>query len=494
MRGRSSSFVRWWSAELEATVDRDAVLERVRMDSGWSAHFAVMTLLSAGIAILGLLLPSSAVVIGAMLISPLMGPIIGAGFGLATFDSTEIRRSLWAIVAGTVMAVTFCAAIVLVSPLQTVTSEIASRTRPNLFDLLIALLSGLAGTYAVIRGRHGAIVGVAIATALMPPIAVMGFGLATENWAVLSGSALLFFTNLMTIAAAAAALARLYGFAAALSPHQTRLQLLLLVGSLILLSIPLGLSLRKIAREAVATREAKTAIADAFGSAARVNNLQISFDAKPVQIEATVLTPAYRRGVEQQLGKQLGQQLGEPVAITVDQVRTSDGDTSSVDLAKSNSGELQRTASRIAQELALVAAVDPNQVLVDTIHKRVQVRAASLPGAQLETYRELESRVASAEPDWTITLIPPPLALPSPLDKDSVPDAVATAAWAAARLHFAVSVAGPAKEKEAVEQQLRASGTPVVDGGRSRKLTLQWQPIGATNASQAPPGSAPKAK
>ena len=72
-------------------------MERVRADAGWSAHFIVMTLLSAGIAILGLLLSSPAVVIGAMLISPLMGPIIGAGFALATLDWTEIRRALFAL-------------------------------------------------------------------------------------------------------------------------------------------------------------------------------------------------------------------------------------------------------------------------------------------------------------------------------------------------------------------------------------------------------------
>ncbi|HVU31305.1 MAG TPA: DUF389 domain-containing protein, partial [Sphingomicrobium sp.] len=205
---------RWWGREVIAGVDHAAVVQRVYEDSGWSSHFAVMTLLSAGIAILGLLLSSPAVVIGAMLISPLMGPIIGLGFGIATFDWREIRRSLIPLAIGIGLALLFCAVIVLLSPLQTVTSEISSRTRPNLFDLLVALFSGLAGTYAMIRGRHGAIVGVAIATALMPPLAVVGFGLATADWDVLAGSALLFLTNLVTISAAAAVLARIYGFAA----------------------------------------------------------------------------------------------------------------------------------------------------------------------------------------------------------------------------------------------------------------------------------------
>ena len=138
-------------------------------------------ILSAGIATLGLTLGSPAVIIGAMLISPLMGPIIGLGFALATFDSAEIRRTLVALAGGVVLAVLFCALVVLLSPLQNVTEEIAARTRPNLFDLLVALSSALAGAYAMIRGREGAILGVAIATALMPPLAVVGFGLAASG-------------------------------------------------------------------------------------------------------------------------------------------------------------------------------------------------------------------------------------------------------------------------------------------------------------------------
>ena len=237
----------WWSEHVIAGVDHRAVVEKVRDDGDWSAHFTVMTLMSAGIAVLGLLLSSPAVVIGAMLLSPLMGPIIRLGFGVATFDAVEIRRTTGTLVAGAAMALIFCSAIVFLSPLQTITSEISSRTRPNLFDLLVALFAGLAGTYAVIRGRHGAIVGVAIATALMPPLAVMGFGLATMNSTVLAGSTLLFFTNLMTIAVSAAVLARLYGFAPNLSPHQTRLQATLIVVSLLDLEVPIGLALHQIA-------------------------------------------------------------------------------------------------------------------------------------------------------------------------------------------------------------------------------------------------------
>jgi uncharacterized hydrophobic protein (TIGR00271 family) len=463
----------WWSEEVTGLIDREDVIARVREDSGWSAHFAVMTLLSAGIAILGLLLSSPAVVIGAMLISPLMGPIIGAGFAVATFDAVQIRRAIWALVAGTVFGLLFCAAIVLLSPIQTVTSEIASRTRPNLFDLLVALLAGLAGSYAVIRGRHGAIVGVAIATALMPPLAVMGFGLATANWKVLSGSALLFFTNLMTIAAAAAALARIYGFATNLSPHHTRLQLLILAGSLVLLAIPLGLSLKKIAWEAFATSEAKSAVAAAFGPHARVSDLRISFDQEPIQVDATVLTPKYRKGVERAVGQRLDGRLGEQVAVTVDQVHTSDGDVAAIDLKLANSSAAAREGDRIADNLAIAAGVEPDRILIDSQHKIAEVKAAPLPQGDLATYRELERRVAAIQPGWTILLVPPALPLPPVDDEETRDEAVRTAAWAASRLNLPVMLSGPTEEADAVEQDLHNAGV-AVHRSSGRRLLLKW--------------------
>lgn len=473
------ALARWWRREVDATVDYVAVVETVRADAGWSAHVAVMTLLSAGIAVLGLLLSSPAVVIGAMLISPLMGPIIGVGFALATFDTDEIRRALWAIFLGSLLAVAISAAIVLLSPIQSVTAEIAARTRPNLFDLMIALLSGLAGTYAVIRGRHGAIVGVAIATALMPPLAVMGFGLATGNWRVLSGSSLLFFTNLMTIAAAAAALARLYGFATNLSPSQTRLQAVMLVGSLVLLSIPLGLSLQRIAWEALATREAREAVAKPFGGSARVSDLQVKFGTAPLKIEATVLTPTYIHAAEQTVSAELQRTLGERVDLIIDQVRTSDGDASSVEIAQANHAAEQREASRLMREMAMLAGVEPDRVLIDQTHKMVEVRAAPLPGANLETYRELERRMAAAESGWQVHLVPPFASLPNINDGPDREQNVQTAAWAASRLGLPVRLGGSGEDIDKIEKQLRDAKVAVVRAsGRSPELAWAGETIG----------------
>jgi uncharacterized hydrophobic protein (TIGR00271 family) len=479
-------FSQWWHEHVAVSVDHRDVVDRVQEDGGWSAHYAFMILMSAGIAVLGLLLSSPAVVIGAMLISPLMGPIIALGFALATFDSIELRRSLRAVALGMVLGVAFCALIVLLSPLQTVTSEIAARTRPNLFDLLVALFSGLAGTYAMIRGRHGAIVGVAIATALMPPLAVVGFGLATANWTVLAGSFLLFFTNLMTIAASAAVLARLYGFAPDLSPRQTRLQATLVIVILLALAVPLALSLKQIAWEAVASRQTRDLLTSHFGPDSRISGMEIDFDAEPLAVSATVLTPRYRASAERELTGRLGELVARPVSLSINQVRTENGDVEALEIASAKGAGADPVPSGLAARLALVAGVEPDRVLIDGKAKRALVRAAPLPGADLASYRALESRVAAAEPGWIINLIPPPAPLPEiAFDGDTPSEAgmraLATAVWAARRLGLPVRVSGSPERAERIAAALTQGGVEasVEPDGEGGAVRLSWAAPGS---------------
>lgn len=487
--GASWPLWHWWAHEVATGIDHQGVVEKVYEDAGWSSHFAVMTVLSAGIAVLGLLLSSPAVVIGAMLISPLMGPIIGLGFGIATFDWLEIRRSLAPLVTGVLLAVLFCAFIVLLSPLQTVTAEISSRTRPNLFDLLVALFSGLAGTYAMIRGRQGAIVGVAIATALMPPLAVMGFGLATADWDVLAGSSLLFFTNLVTISAAAAVLARLYGFAANLSPHQTGLQAALIVMVLVALALPLGLALRQIAWEALVTREASSAMAAAFPADARVNDVKINYDDRPVEVEATVITPEYRPNAEQELQSELSKLVGGPVVLSLDQIRAVHGDGARV-ASSLSAGE--RAATRVAERLALVAGVPLGNVLIDRVAHKATVRATALSGADIRAYRTLEQRVAASETGWSITLVPPVVGLPAiPLiDGSADESAMEVAIWAGQRLQMPIGVSSEKRSvASAVVAELRAAGLQaraVPGPSEPDSVSLRWLGPEEAVAARAP--------
>ena len=482
-RPASLPFVEWWRDHVVSGVDHLAVVEKVHEESSWSTHYLFMTLMSAGIAVLGLLLSSPAVVIGAMLISPLMGPIMGIGFALATFDSVELRRTAGTLALGVLLAIAFCAVIVLLSPLKSVTAEIAARTRPNLFDFLVALFSGLAGSYAMIRGRHGTIVGVAIATAIMPPLAVIGFGLSTLNTTVLFGSALLFFTNLMTIAVTAAVLARVYGFASDLSPRQTGLQATLIVITLVALAVPLALALKQIAWETVASRQAQEMLSSYFGDNARVSQVDIDHDSKPLAIEATVFTPRYRNTAEADLGRRLSLVLRRPVEVKIEQFRVGNeqGEAEASQVAAARGAASEGTRARLAERLALVAGVPADQVLIDRSNQRAVVNAAPLPGADLATYRSLEARVAAAEPRWKVSLVPPPAPLPEiPADGDQRQAALATAAWAAKRLNLPIAVSGgSAAEAAAVVEALRKAGIDARDDGSRRgSLALEWLPPG----------------
>ena len=166
--------------------------------------------LSAGIATLGLVLSSPAVVIGAMLVSPLMGPIIGFGLALAAADLYLGIKSALQLALSVVGSILFAGLLVWVLPLDTATPEILARTNPNLLDLGIALFSGLAGSLLVGRSKSGdgagsaALPGVAIAVALMPPLCTVGFGLGSGfDLHIMGGAGLLFLTNLAAIVASA---------------------------------------------------------------------------------------------------------------------------------------------------------------------------------------------------------------------------------------------------------------------------------------------------
>jgi uncharacterized hydrophobic protein (TIGR00271 family) len=173
-------------------------------------NYWIELFLSTGIATLGLILNSPAVVIGAMLISPLMGPIIGSGLSLASADFYLFLRSATQLVLSIIGVVLFAALIVWLLPFDAATDEIIARTRPNLLDLGVALFSGLAGALILARvhspqgGGVSALPGVAVAVALLPPLCALGFGVGVGfDPEITQGAALLFTTNLVAIIASA---------------------------------------------------------------------------------------------------------------------------------------------------------------------------------------------------------------------------------------------------------------------------------------------------
>jgi len=155
------------------------------------------------VASLGLNTNSAAVIIGAMLISPLMGPIIGMGLAAGINDGDLLRRSGRNYIIATLFSILTATIYFFVTPVAEAQSELLARTSPTIYDVLIALCGGLAGIIALSSSsqRTGNVIpGVAIATALMPPLCTVGFGLATANWAYAAGALYLFLINTVFIA------------------------------------------------------------------------------------------------------------------------------------------------------------------------------------------------------------------------------------------------------------------------------------------------------
>jgi len=171
----------------------------------WVLMFAIL------VASIGLNVNSTAVVIGAMLISPLMGPIIGVGYGVGILDFVLIRRSLKNLGIAMLIALITSTVYFFFSPLTAADSELLSRTTPTIWDVLIALFGGFAGIIGATRKENSNLVpGVAIATALMPPLCTAGYGLARGDWSFFGGAFFLFTINCVFIAFASALICRAF--------------------------------------------------------------------------------------------------------------------------------------------------------------------------------------------------------------------------------------------------------------------------------------------
>jgi uncharacterized hydrophobic protein (TIGR00271 family) len=193
--------------------ERAEVYKQVRRSARPRIDFFMLIALSAGIAALGLLLSSPAVIIGAMLVAPLMSAIVGLGLGTIQGDLRLLRLAGSATLRGMALAIGMGLLIGWLAPFQSPTNEMMSRTAPSMLDLGVALISGLAGAYALCRKNiSSALAGVAIAVALVPPLATVGIGLAWLNWQIAGGAFLLFLTNLVAISAASELLFFAIGF------------------------------------------------------------------------------------------------------------------------------------------------------------------------------------------------------------------------------------------------------------------------------------------
>ena len=165
-----------------------------------SGNYYVMLFLSGVISTLGLLAGSTAAIIGAMIVAPLMGPIVGMAFAITMSNRRLLKRAGLSVITGAILTIATAYFICQIVGINTLNSEILERTRPTLIDLAIGLAAGAAGSFAKTRREVAdALPGVAIAVALVPPLSVIGIGLAFGDYTIFLGSTLLFLTNLAGI-------------------------------------------------------------------------------------------------------------------------------------------------------------------------------------------------------------------------------------------------------------------------------------------------------
>lgn len=190
--------------KIHNTIEKDLVFKGTNL---WILVFAII------VASVGLNMNSTAVIIGAMLISPLMGPINGMGYSIATYNFPLFRKALknftFAVIAGLLASTAYFA----VSPISTAHSELLARTSPTIYDVLIAFFGGLAGIVAISSKQKGNVIpGVAIATALMPPLCTAGYGLATGQFSYFFGAFYLFTINTVFIAISSVVISQILKF------------------------------------------------------------------------------------------------------------------------------------------------------------------------------------------------------------------------------------------------------------------------------------------
>ncbi len=193
--------------------EADPVRENIRENAAFGPAFIVMNALSAVMASYGLLSNSTAVVIGAMIVAMLLGPITGIALALVDADNKLLRKSLIAEAGGVAIVLVISIVIGIIHKEIPYGTTILSRTNPNILDLAIALSGGAAGAYAMVSPRVSAsLVGVAIATALVPPLCACGLTLARGDAQLAYGGFLLFFANLVAIQFASSVTLALLGY------------------------------------------------------------------------------------------------------------------------------------------------------------------------------------------------------------------------------------------------------------------------------------------
>jgi uncharacterized hydrophobic protein (TIGR00271 family) len=311
---------------------REEIYQDIYENRQFNLTYFLMLVMACLIALLGLLENSPAVIIGAMLISPLMWPILSCGLALTSADWPLGKKALRNVGFSILETIVIAMLATWLMPLKSVTPEILARTSPNLMDLLIAMFSGLAGTLAICSSQGGLTIlpGVAIAVAVMPPLATVGYGISTHQWGITRGSFLLFFTNLMAIVISANVVFFFMGFRPRQKPVGAGRHLLfryrvpLAWVILIVLSVPLMQTLIRAARQVSLRNEIASSLDEHLGRTdkAQLSTFNLRREGDVLAVDATVRTAVFIKPERiKQLESALSAQLGRSVQLRVEQVQ-----------------------------------------------------------------------------------------------------------------------------------------------------------------------------
>lgn len=319
--------------EKTSDIDHKDVISDLAGRTDLSASYISSIIFANLIALFGLLTNSVAVVIGAMLISPLMGPIFSLGLAFTMGDLVLSRRALRNIVFSILLTVFVAALFTLLSPLKGATHEILARTRPNIYDLLIAVFAGTAGALALCTRKNYLFTttGVAVATAVIPPLSVVGYGVGTWQLGMALGGFLLFFTNLVAIVISSNVvfyLLRFRGTMAAESIYPARRRFQILGTVLVVISIPLLYTLVTDLQKVKLTGKVEGVLKTFLNRQrnSRVTTVSINRENEGLIVSASVNTvKLVDNNIQKQIEKELAAQVGEPVNLELEQIIVRSG-------------------------------------------------------------------------------------------------------------------------------------------------------------------------
>ena len=371
---------------------RKTIYRNIFVDASPDRYFFVMVLLSCTVATYGLLSNSTAVVIGAMLVAPLMGPILGGALAVATNSKPLLTMSIKTEALGVITAIVLAALLTLVLPHAELTSEVMARTAPTILDLVVALASGAAGTYAMCVKPQGATLpGVAIATALMPPLCVVGIGLAKQNFSVVSGATLLFLANMIAINVAAIAMFELAGFSrnvcheglCAEDNERTKTyRILYPIVLLVVISIPLAFIMYKTYSHANTEKIIKSSLIESLDVIAPHSTListEYQEEGNRYEVDAAfrttkIIAPENIRQMENLLELRLGKSVGISADVVLVQKVNN----------KTNIDTFKALLPKVKEkEIVQVIKSSTPEDVIDSV---LQEKLALLPNAKLDDY------------------------------------------------------------------------------------------------------------